>query len=233
MLSRVRTRLSRRSTEGWASAGPGVQCPGVDVHGGYAETHAVEDLRSFQEGEVRRRPDFPGPGQGDPLLQPPQVTTRIRVDRDQDVDDLEKVRHRPRVRHGDIHRGRQRPDAAYGDDTARRRVGAQGVVGRWTSSARPRLLGQRERREAGRGRHRRSVRGPGGVRRSEKVGVVRALGPTVETALHATVRHRGHVGLARQMAPPVRKRLTVNASRCATSSANAGLPAAAVIPSTR
>ena len=206
---------------------------GVDVHGGYAETHAVEDLRSFQEGEVRRRPDFPGPGQGDPLLQPPQVTTRIRVVRDQDVDDLEEVRHRPRVRHGDIHRGRQRPDAAYGDDTARRRVGAQGVVGRRTSSARPRLLGQRERREAGRGRHRRSVRGPGGVRRSEKVGVVRAPDRPYRPRCMPPFDIGGMLVLPRQMAPPVRRRLTVNASRCATSSANAGLPAAAVIPSTR
>ena len=85
--------------------------------------------------------------------------------------------------------------------TPRWRVGAQAVIGSRATTTRPGFLGQTERGKTRRRRGAGTVGGAGGERRSEVVGVVGAFGAAIHTALHATIGHRRHIGLAQADGP--------------------------------
>ena len=120
---------------------------------------------------------------------------------DDDVQDLEHVRHRAGVGHHHVHGGHQRPVAPHGDDPARWRVGAQPVVRRGRAPGGPRLLPEPEARERRRRGRPGAVGGPRSEGRREVVLVVRALGAPVHPALHTPVGHGRHVGQTQQDGP--------------------------------
>ena len=98
------------------------------------------------------------------------------------------------VRHHHVHGGHQRPVAPHGNDAARGGVGAEPIVRRRCAPAGPGLLGESEGREACRRRGAGPVGRAGSEGGGEEVRVVGAFGTPVETALHAPVGHRRHVG---------------------------------------
>ncbi len=101
------------------------------------------------------------------------------------------------MRHDDIHGGHQRPVAAHRDDAARRRIGAERVVGCRRAPARPGLFAETEGGERGC----RCRAGAVGRSRTEGAGqpfrIVGAFGASIEPALHAAIGHRRHVGQAK------------------------------------
>ena len=186
-----------------ARAGSGIRVL-AEVHRGNAETSSGESgCRAFGQRRVRVRAHGGGARDRHPRLRAPEVAAAVGVIGDHDIEHLEQVGHRAGVRHDDVHRGHERPVAAHRDHPARGGVGAEGVVGCRGPAARPRLLAQPERRERCRGRGARAVRRARPERRGEVVRVVRALGAAVQPALHAAVRHRGHVGQPDEDAPGI------------------------------
>ncbi len=184
--------LSGRPADAGCRSGPGIRV-GVDVHTGHADPPSRR-RRAVGQGGVRRGAHRGRARQRHPRLCPPEVAARFGVVRDDDVEDLQQIGHRARVRHDDVLRGHQRPVAACGDDAARGCVGAQRVVRGRPASARPGLLAEAERGERGRRRRSGAVRGARGERGGEPIGGVGALGAAVEPALHAAAGHRRHVG---------------------------------------
>ena len=70
----------------------------------------------------------------------PEITAGHGVVLDEDIEDAEHVRHRPRLRHDDVARGEQRPVAADRQHAPRRRVRAEAVVRRGAAPGGDRLL---------------------------------------------------------------------------------------------
>lgn len=149
--------------------------------------------RTVGLGADRRRPR-----DHDPRLATPQVTARVRVVGDDDVEHLEHVGHGPGVRDDDVHGGDQRPVPADGDHPARRGIGAQRIVGGRRPATGPGLLPQPEGGETRGGGGSGAVGGTRSERRGQIVGVVGAFGPAVETALHSPLAISRHVGQADQ-----------------------------------
>ncbi|MNQ81051.1 hypothetical protein D3C85_960550 [compost metagenome] len=169
---------------------------GVDVHAGNAEALAGERPGIRGERLVGGRTHRGDAWNGHPGLQPPQVAPRVGIVRHHHVQHFEEVRHRPGIGHDDIHGRRQRPVPTHRDHTARRGVGAQAIVRGRAASARPGFLGQAECGETGGRCGACAVRGTRGEGGGEVVSIVRALRPAIDPALHATVGHGRHVGLA-------------------------------------
>ncbi len=166
----------------------------AEIHRRDAEPLARETRRGVVgQRRIRGGAHVGRAGDRHPGLRAPEVAAAVGVVGDHDIEHLEQVGHRAGVRHDDVHRRHERPVAAHRDHAARGRVGAQRVVGCRRPAARPGLLAQPEGRERGRRRGARPVRRARPERGGQVVGVVRALGATVEPALHAAVGHRRHV----------------------------------------
>ena len=181
------TRLFRRA---------GVRV-GIDIHRRHAKTLAGQRRGSGERG-VGGGTRLRGRRDGNPRLAAPEISARLRVVGNDGVEDFQHVGHGARVRHDDIHGRHQRPVAAHRDDAAARRIGAEPVVGRRRTAARPGFFAEPERREACGRRRARAVGRPRGEGGREIVGIVGGFGPAVDAALHAAIRHRRHVGQAHQ-----------------------------------
>ena len=136
-----------------------------------------------------------------PILHPPQIAARVRVIRHDDVQHLQHIRHRPRVRHHHIHRRHQGPVAAHRDHPPRRRIGTKPVVGRRCPPRGPRFLRQTKGGKARCCRTPRSVGRARGKGRGEPIGRIGTFRPPIKPALHATIGHRRHIGQPDQHRP--------------------------------
>ena len=136
-----------------------------------------------------------------PILHPPQIAARVRVIRHDDVQHLQHIRHRPRVRHDHIHRRHQRPVATHRDYPPRRRIGTKPVVRRRCAARGPRLLGQTKGGKAGRRRSPRPVGRPRGKGSREPIGRIGTFRPPIKPALHPAIGHRWHIGQPDQHCP--------------------------------
>ncbi|MNO96776.1 hypothetical protein D3C76_884620 [compost metagenome] len=187
--------LPGRAADARGLAGAGFRI-GVDVHARNAQA-----LASQGRGVGGQVLVGSGAHRGDrwnrhPGLQAPQVAAGVGVFGHHHVEHLEQVRHGPGERHDDVHGRRQRPVATHRDHPARRRVGAQAIVGGRATTARPGFFSQAEGGKAGGGGGSGTVRRAGGEGGGEVVGVVRAFCAAVDATLHAAVGHRRHIGLA-------------------------------------
>lgn len=163
--------LPGRATDSWRGAGTGIRV-GVDEHAGHAEAFAGEGLGVGGQRRVGRRTHRGHAGDRHPGLQAPQVATGIGILGDHDVEDFQQVGHGAGKGHHHVHGRGQRPVAAHRDHPARRRVGAQAIVRRWPTTARPGFLGQAEGGKTGCGCRAGPIGGAGGEGRGEVGGVV-------------------------------------------------------------
>ncbi len=188
--------LTGRAADAGVFAGAG-QFILVDKHARHAEALALEGIGLGSQIQIGSRTHFRGLGQLHPGLQAPQIATGIGIVGHYHVEHFQQIVHGAGIGHHHIHGRSQRPVAAHRDDATGRGVSAQTVVGSRATAARPGLFRQTEGREAGGGGGTGPVGGAGGKRRGQVVGVVGALGTAIDTALHAAIGHRRHIGFAK------------------------------------